>query len=188
MYSARKALALMHERFPSAFAAVPEQTRPLKVGIRADLLQALPDLPEEAIGKALACHCRLKRYLRAVVDGGARVGLDGQPAGEVSAEQVAAAQEKLRVLREQKEEREKAHAERVAQNLAREEERHRAAVARKAAKAKKAGTKKKAKKKTAEVKKPAAPAPAPASTPASTPAPKAPTPVVVTKKRRIVPR
>ncbi|WP_260524129.1 ProQ/FinO family protein [Serratia sp. PL7] len=67
------------------------KTRPMKVGIRADMLadaaaRCLPLTPKQ-ISRAVAGLTKTPIYLRAIVAGGPRYDLNGQPCGEVTTEQ-----------------------------------------------------------------------------------------------------
>ncbi len=68
---------------------------PLKVGIHRDLLERHPELDVPGLKRALTLHCRSPRYQRKLVAGAARVDLDGNPDGSVTAEQAARALEML---------------------------------------------------------------------------------------------
>ncbi len=79
------------EIFPDCFSR--STPKPLKIGIGPELLPlagvhpALMDVSRKQIRKALAFYTHGNAYLKAVALGGARDGLDGQPAGEVTPEQ-----------------------------------------------------------------------------------------------------
>src|SRR6476661_2755066 len=80
------ALALLTEAFPQTF--VLEKYRPhqpLKVGIAADIPARCPAVERRVLSAALSAYARRVMYLRALVAGAARVDLDGNPAGEVTA-------------------------------------------------------------------------------------------------------
>jgi ProP effector len=82
-------------RFPAAFKDYKSPKLPLKVGIRADLLIAAPDLDPELLGSAIAQYISIAQYIyspggnyhQALTEGAVRVGLDGSPAGYVTAEE-----------------------------------------------------------------------------------------------------
>ena len=59
--------------------------RPLKVGIAADIPARCPAVERRVLSVALSAYARRVMYLRALVAGAARVDLDGNPAGEVTA-------------------------------------------------------------------------------------------------------
>ena len=73
-------------RYPRAFALEKYRPhRPLKVGVADDILACCPDLNRRRLGAALAVYTRRVMYLRGLVAGVARVDLDGNMCGEVSA-------------------------------------------------------------------------------------------------------
>lgn len=71
----------LHRLFP-VFATF----KPLRIGIHADLFEALPEVPHAVIKAALRRQCRHPAYLISLAKGGDRLNLDGQPAGTVSEE------------------------------------------------------------------------------------------------------
>lgn len=82
---------------------------PLAIGIHKSVMAAHPELDKDAVRKALQRHTGSTRYLKAVAAGGARFGLDGQPAGDVTPEQQKLAAEGLRErFRKQAEQRREA--------------------------------------------------------------------------------
>jgi ProP effector len=73
-------------RYPRAFALEKYRPhRPLKVGVADDILACCPDVNRRRLGAALAVYTRRVMYLRGLVAGAARVDLDGNVCGEVSA-------------------------------------------------------------------------------------------------------
>ena len=72
------------ERFPAAFAPV----RPLKIAIHLDIIERT-GLTKSEVKQALSKHCNTYAYLQSVVEGAARVDLDGADAGIVTAEEAA---------------------------------------------------------------------------------------------------
>jgi len=66
---------------------------------------AHPELTQQALKKMLAIWCGRPTYQKALIRGGPRVDLTGQPVGEVTPEQRAHAQEKLKVLTQRARER-----------------------------------------------------------------------------------
>ena len=80
------ALTDLATRYPRAFVLEKYRThRPLKVGVATDILACCPDLDPRKLGVALAAYTRRVMYLRGLVAGAARVDLDGNVCGEVSA-------------------------------------------------------------------------------------------------------
>ena len=90
------ALARLAEAFPQTF--VLEQYRPhwpLKVGIAADIPARCPAVKRRVLSVALSAYARRVMYLKGLVAGAARVDLDGNPAGEVTARDAEYAAAKL---------------------------------------------------------------------------------------------
>jgi len=98
------ALARLAEAFPQTF--VLEKYRPhwpLKVGIAAALPARCPALEWRVLKMALTAYTGRVMYLRGLVEGAARLDLDGNPAGEVTvrdAEYAAAKLARILVSRE----------------------------------------------------------------------------------------
>lgn len=74
-------LATLASAFP-----VFRACQPLAIGIHKALRQRLPDLPDADLRQALRRHTTATKYLKAVANGTTRFDLDGNPAGEISAE------------------------------------------------------------------------------------------------------
>ena len=90
------ALARLAEAFPQTF--VLEKYRPhwpLKVGIAAAIPARCPALEWRVLKMALTAYTGRVMYLRGLVEGAARVDLDGNPAGEVTARDAEYAAAKL---------------------------------------------------------------------------------------------
>jgi sRNA-binding protein len=87
---AHAAIAQLAERFPAVFTQTGR--RPLKIGIHGELLALGFD--RKLVVVALRSYCGSSGYLSALREGAARIGLDGQPTGVVTAEEekIAAAQ------------------------------------------------------------------------------------------------
>jgi ProP effector len=87
---AHAAIAQLTERFPAVFTQTGR--RPLKIGIHGELLALGFD--RKLVVVALRSYCGSSGYLSALREGAARIGLDGQPTGVVTAEEekIAAAQ------------------------------------------------------------------------------------------------
>ena|ERR1700683_4114808 len=94
--------AVLAERFPACFQVFERRRRPLKIGIHEDITAATPDLDPRHVRLALAAYARNPWYLRAIVTGASRVGLDGGAAGIITADQATHAAEKLADLNRQK--------------------------------------------------------------------------------------
>jgi ProP effector len=88
--AAHDALLVLRQKFPLAFYRLSARTRrPLKVGVHHDIAAAAPELSESEVARALRFYVGDLRYHRACVEGAERVGLDGEPAGIVTAAQAA---------------------------------------------------------------------------------------------------
>ncbi len=75
--------AILVARFPLAFMPPRTFKKPLKIGIRADIVRRCPDLDRRQIGITLGDYCYGAKYLVGLVAGTQRVDLDGNPAGIV---------------------------------------------------------------------------------------------------------
>jgi ProP effector len=83
------ALAKLAELYPACFAAdAAGPHRPLKIGIHRDLIERGMQ-PGEV--QALMLYVKRPAYKAALIAGGPRYDLDGNPYGEVTAEQIAVA-------------------------------------------------------------------------------------------------
>jgi len=72
-------------RFPRCFVAEDETPRPLKIGIKADIVAALPDVNPHDLINTLTAYCTAPAYYTAMIASTDRVDLDGNVAGPVSA-------------------------------------------------------------------------------------------------------
>jgi sRNA-binding protein len=101
--AARQHIVALAELFPACFVADKwEPHRPLKVGIKADLIATGLLTPNEC-RRVLGLYVGRLGYQKAVAAGGMRVDLDGWPAGEVQPDQAehaaaAVAQMEAKVL------------------------------------------------------------------------------------------
>ncbi|HHZ3600652.1 TPA: ProQ/FINO family protein [Escherichia coli] len=86
------------EYWPELFGA--ENIKPLKAGIIRDVLEDAKsrELPVATgvLRGALTSHLHTTRYLKAIIAGGPRYGLNGQPCGEVTEEDKSVASELLK--------------------------------------------------------------------------------------------
>jgi ProP effector len=73
--------------YPGAFKNFKSAKLPLKVGIRADILAAMPDVEPKLIEAALREYCYRRDYQRYLTEGAGRVNLQGEVVGTVSAEE-----------------------------------------------------------------------------------------------------
>jgi ProP effector len=91
------AQSLLRERYPDLFGNDP---KPLKIGVHLELLERHPDLDFAGLRRALTLHCGRFAYQKALTKpGAARLDLDGQPDGKVTAEQVEIARQRLAELK-----------------------------------------------------------------------------------------
>jgi sRNA-binding protein len=82
-------LSTLAELFPAVFVADRwKPHRPLKVGIHQDLIERGLLSPDECRA-VFRRYCSRLMYQRALAAGGPRYGLDGEPAGEVTGDQMA---------------------------------------------------------------------------------------------------
>jgi ProP effector len=82
-------LTQLAARFPACFAGPDAAPRPLNLGIHADLRAAMPELSVHERKVALHHYVTTSDYLRALIEGVERVGLDGTPCGRVTADEAA---------------------------------------------------------------------------------------------------
>lgn len=93
----------MHIAFPDCFAAKGGIKKPLKIGLRQELMiearQRFPQMSRRQIDAFLRDYCSGHNYLKAIKKGAARVDLAGNFGGFVNAEQAAFAQQRLSALK-----------------------------------------------------------------------------------------
>lgn len=83
-------------QFPKCFVLNPQLRRPLKVGIRNDIVARGIGMIEGEINAALATYTRHPGYLHCSTSAGAvRIDLSGDAAGTVTAEEAKNARERL---------------------------------------------------------------------------------------------
>lgn len=92
-----QAQTLLRERYPALFAAA--DPKPLKIGIHKDLLERHPELDLSGLKRALTLYTGRFSYQKLLKAGAVRFDLDGQPAGEVTEEQVEIAHKRLAELK-----------------------------------------------------------------------------------------
>ncbi|HBN0638637.1 TPA: proQ/FINO family protein [Escherichia coli] len=100
----RKRINRLVELWPELFSR--EKPKPLKVGIFDDLIQDIT-IRELASGAgalraAVASYVQSPRYYRALMAGGARYDLKGQPCGEVTPQEQKEAETRLMVLNDRR--------------------------------------------------------------------------------------
>lgn len=91
-------IAELAAAFPATFTLDTDQVRPLKNGVREELYDAAAHISHRRISAALARYCRSPAYLKAVKEGAARIGLNGEPTGQVTATEAEAARKQLAAL------------------------------------------------------------------------------------------
>ncbi|MDH2999079.1 RNA chaperone ProQ [Pasteurellaceae bacterium LFhippo2] len=95
--SIKEAIAYLVEKFPLCFSSEGE-AKPLKVGLFQDLSEALANdekMSKTIIRQALRAYTMSWRYLHSCKDGAVRVGLQGEEAGVVDAQQAEHAAQTL---------------------------------------------------------------------------------------------
>lgn len=93
---------LLVDTFPALFAPKGANKLPLMVGIDDAVLEAMPEMSRTRLNRALRDYTRGQTYLRNVVEGSARYGLDGSVVGVVTAKEAAHAAERLAKMRAEK--------------------------------------------------------------------------------------
>jgi len=85
------------DRWPQTFSPHPLPVRPLATGIGQVIATQLPHVPKKLVHQAIAFWQRQRKtlYLQALITGGPRYDLDGNPQGEVTPEQQERAREDL---------------------------------------------------------------------------------------------
>ncbi|KAE9883040.1 proQ/FINO family protein [Escherichia coli] len=100
----RKRINRLVELWPELFNR--EKPKPLKVGIPDDLIQdiAIRELAfgAGALRAAVASYVQSPRYYRALMAGGARYDLKGQPCGEVTPQEQKETEPRLMVLNDRR--------------------------------------------------------------------------------------
>ena len=98
----RRRVNRLIELWPELFSQ--ESPKPLKVGIFDDLMQDLAvrglAFGPGALRATLASYAQSPRYYRALIAGGARYDLKGQPCGEVTPQEQQEAETRLMALNE----------------------------------------------------------------------------------------
>ena len=83
-------LDLLCERFPGTFVRNPAERQPLKRGIDRDLVARLDGLSSRtALKRVLGGYTACPEYRAKLIEGAARIDLDGNPAGAVTASAAA---------------------------------------------------------------------------------------------------
>ena len=96
-------LLAARQRFPNAIARLDKTIRPpLKIGVHTDLIAAMPEIPAELIELALGIYTTCVAYHAGCTEGTARVDLDGQSDGVVTADEAAHAAAALEIIKARK--------------------------------------------------------------------------------------
>ena len=84
--------------FAQLISAYPvfRDAQPLAIGIHKAIMAAHPEIDKGALRTTLQRHTASTKYLKSVASGGARYGLDGQPAGDITPEQQARANQAIK--------------------------------------------------------------------------------------------
>ncbi len=110
---AQEFIGLLAELFPRCFTRQNyDPHKPLKIRIATELVSLGIVTPDE-VALALSIYTRRLMYQRALASGAPRIGLDGDPAGEVTAEEIAHAKATVAAI-EAKQKRRSASAKAVA--------------------------------------------------------------------------
>src|SRR5215831_8473931 len=92
-------ISLLAEKWPSCFSIIESGRRPLKLGIRDDVLAALDGaISAGKVSAALRWYVSSPEYQRRLLHGACRVDLNGRPAGTVSHEDEAHARAQLAAI------------------------------------------------------------------------------------------
>jgi ProP effector len=91
------AIGVLADLFPKCFSLFQGHRRPLKIGIHADVVNTLAGaITAKETSLALAIYCGNHGYLKACCKAGApRIDLQGGVAGQVTADEVTNARERL---------------------------------------------------------------------------------------------
>jgi ProP effector len=76
-------LAILAARYPACFFLAAHERRPLKIGIHKEI--ALEGITTEELNRAFWTYTSNESYRQALQEGAVRIGLDGAPAGIVTA-------------------------------------------------------------------------------------------------------
>jgi ProP effector len=87
-------IAQLANLYPVAFSTDPSRVQPLAIGVKEALLRECNLSPQD-IDNALRCYTRSVGYLKTIIEGAARIDLNGQAAGVVTTGQAEYAQRLL---------------------------------------------------------------------------------------------
>jgi ProP effector len=96
-------------RWPQTFSPHPVPVRPLATGIGQVIAAQLPEVSKTLVHQAIAFWQRQRKtsYLQALIAGGSRYDLDGNPQGEVTPEHQERAREELVAWRAYRQEKQR---------------------------------------------------------------------------------
>ena len=102
-------LEIPRTRWPQTFPRDFRQVRPWAIGIAKDVARLLPEQPPLSVKDAISIYRLLATvpYCRALLQGGSRYDLDGNPRGEVTPEDQERAQRDLKAFYERRKEKQK---------------------------------------------------------------------------------
>src|SRR5262249_5743887 len=106
----RALLEIVRQRWPQAFPRDLRQVKPLARRLPKDMSACLPERPATRIRSVIAIFQYVlagPAYYRALLQGGPRYDLDGNPRGEVTAEEQEKAKQDLKAFYERRKERRK---------------------------------------------------------------------------------
>ena len=86
-----KIRTILVEQFPLAFMPKRTPKKPLKIGIRDDVLALTKDLKAYWVRRAIGDYCGGLRYLENLIEGTPRIDLGGNEVGSVTADQAETA-------------------------------------------------------------------------------------------------
>lgn len=99
---AHRGVALLKKQYPDCFFS-GDKIQPLKIGIKVDLVNQLAKQADissddkDCMLKSLSYYVNTLTYLQKVTEGAARIDLNGQQAGTISAEEAKYSLERLQV-------------------------------------------------------------------------------------------
>jgi ProP effector len=96
-------------RWPQTFPQDFREVKPWAIGIAKDVARLLPEQPPLSVKDAISIYRLLATpsYCRALLQGGPRYDLDGNPRGEVTAEDQEKARQDLKAFYERRKARQK---------------------------------------------------------------------------------
>jgi sRNA-binding protein len=115
LLEANSDIAMLAQRFPAAFVVYEQRRKPLKIGVRNDIVAALPHLDPRRLQRALQVYTSTSGYLSAMHAEAARVDLSGGCAGTVTVEDAAVAKARLvaRIAKQKQRKAERSKAEKA---------------------------------------------------------------------------